>query len=455
MDRHGADAVLRPFDAQGAGEVLEAGAGGCGVGVASGRGSAGRSGPACGGRLWAWIASQAWSRASRVSVAVAGVPRAVEEDVSVPVVAPQRAERADAVIVRSAMVPVAVNPTSSRYRRLGSGGEFAMALHLNHRMGGKCAKDRVDRADRAARDPQGGVVAARSCSLAASTRARSRGGWRPGGCACIHQGVYAVGHDAIPVRGRLVAALLVAGPGSALSHRTAAHVLALLPSMPQFIEVTTTTRPPRGRPHLRFHRTDPPRDHPQARPPPPPPHSARSSDLAAANDPDLERATSEAIVLEARHRARPAATSTAPAPSACATSSSARPAAACERAFLKSLHRHGLPEPIVAHRIGRWTVDFFWPSHALVLETDGAPLPRPPARPPPRPAQGRRATGPRLHGRPRARGGDRGRAGRRARPPQPSSVAYSVLIRPKISFATACCWSRVASSTRGQRITSP
>jgi very-short-patch-repair endonuclease len=31
----------------------------------------------------------------------------------------------------------------------------------------------------------------------------------------------------------------------------------------------------------------------------------------------------------------------------------------------------GLPEPLVGHRIGPYTVDFFWPSHNLVVETDG------------------------------------------------------------------------------------
>ena len=37
-----------------------------------------------------------------------------------------------------------------------------------------------------------------------------------------HPGVYAFGHDSIPVEGRLVAALLYAGEGAVLSHRTAA-----------------------------------------------------------------------------------------------------------------------------------------------------------------------------------------------------------------------------------------
>jgi len=185
----------------------------------------------------------------------------------------------------------------------------------------------------------------------------------------IHRGVYAVGHDAIPVRGRLVAALLVAGPGSALSHRTAAHVLALLPSMPQFIEVTTTTRPPRSRPHLRFHRTthlETARRHglPVTTP------IRTLLDLAAANDPDLERATSEAMVLDlvTQHDLR---SQHGPGAKRLRDLIVGPTRSRLERAFLKSLDRHGLPEPIVAHRIGRWTVDFYWPSHALVLETDG------------------------------------------------------------------------------------
>ncbi len=32
----------------------------------------------------------------------------------------------------------------------------------------------------------------------------------------------------------------------------------------------------------------------------------------------------------------------------------------------------GLPQPRTHHRIGRYTVDFYWPSHRLVVETDGA-----------------------------------------------------------------------------------
>ena len=69
----------------------------------------------------------------------------------------------------------------------------------------------------------------------------------------IHQGVYAVGHEAVSDRGRMIAALLAAGPGAALSHRTAAYLWTLIPSMPPFAEVTTTDRRPRSRPGLIIH----------------------------------------------------------------------------------------------------------------------------------------------------------------------------------------------------------
>jgi hypothetical protein len=73
----------------------------------------------------------------------------------------------------------------------------------------------------------------------------------------VHQGVYAVGHEALSDRGRMLAALLAAGPGAALSHRTAAYLWKLIPSMPQFIEVTLTDRAPRTRNGLRVHRAEP------------------------------------------------------------------------------------------------------------------------------------------------------------------------------------------------------
>ncbi len=100
---------------------------------------------------------------------------------------------------------------------------------------------------------QGGVVARRqlaSLGLArgAIDRRISQGRLRP-----YFHGVYAVGHEALQLRGRLVAGLLVAGPGAALTHRTAGGLLRLTLSMPPFVEITTTATRPRSRPGLAFH----------------------------------------------------------------------------------------------------------------------------------------------------------------------------------------------------------
>src|SRR6266496_3588827 len=48
----------------------------------------------------------------------------------------------------------------------------------------------------------------------------------------IHRHVFAVGHTAIPLEGRLWAALLYAGPGAVLSHTTAAWRWRLIDEKP-------------------------------------------------------------------------------------------------------------------------------------------------------------------------------------------------------------------------------
>ena len=70
----------------------------------------------------------------------------------------------------------------------------------------------------------------------------------------IHRGVYAVGHDAIPVRGRLFAALLLARPERGLSHAAATALHKLIPSVPPIIDVTVTAGRPRDRPGVVFHK---------------------------------------------------------------------------------------------------------------------------------------------------------------------------------------------------------
>jgi very-short-patch-repair endonuclease len=190
----------------------------------------------------------------------------------------------------------------------------------------------------------------------------------------LHRGVYAVGHDALPTRGRLVAGLLVAGPNAALSHRTAAGLWKLTPSMPQLVEVTTTTNRPRSRPGLAFHRareldTRIRDDLPVTSP------IRTLKDLAATRPYDeVERVTSEALVLQLVNQ-HALAQQQGPGAAVLARLAGAGVAptrSELERLFLKAVLKFGLPKPLTNHRIGPHEVDFCWPEHRLVVETDGA-----------------------------------------------------------------------------------
>ena len=57
----------------------------------------------------------------------------------------------------------------------------------------------------------------------------------------LHRGVYAVGHAQLRPEGRWLAAVLAAGPGAALSHRSAAALHGIREST-GVIDVTTTRR---------------------------------------------------------------------------------------------------------------------------------------------------------------------------------------------------------------------
>ncbi len=69
----------------------------------------------------------------------------------------------------------------------------------------------------------------------------------------IYPGVYAVGHRALCTEGRLLAAILYAGPGAALSHASATHWWEPLPSLPHTVDVTSP-RQRRSLPGVRVHR---------------------------------------------------------------------------------------------------------------------------------------------------------------------------------------------------------
>ncbi len=179
----------------------------------------------------------------------------------------------------------------------------------------------------------------------------------------IHRGVYAVGHEAVSDRGRIIAGLLAAGPGALASHRTAANLYELIPSLPAVIDVTTHRRARRSRPGLTIHETSRP------------PESTRRqgisltaplrtlADLKATRPrQEVDRAATEALVLRlVTQQEVDTVIDTEPAPTR----------RELERRMLTLIRRAGLAEPKVNHPLGRYVIDFAWPQEQVLVETDG------------------------------------------------------------------------------------
>src|SRR3954469_24186100 len=101
-------------------------------------------------------------------------------------------------------------------------------------------------------DRQHGVVARRQLvALGLSARAIEHRLER-GRLHLLHRGVYAVGHRVLSQRGWWMAAVLAAGPGAVLSHRSAAALWGIRPTARARIEVTTPKRL-HSRPGLHAH----------------------------------------------------------------------------------------------------------------------------------------------------------------------------------------------------------
>ena len=201
----------------------------------------------------------------------------------------------------------------------------------------------------------------------------------------IHRGVYAIGGAALPREGRHLAAVLACGPGAVLSHTSAAVHWALLTYDAPRPEVTAPASRA-GAPGIRLHRSHSldARDATEHRGIPVTTVAKTLLDVAArARKSHLEHALGQALrnqlydhgaileVLE-RHRGRRGvkALRTATADDPAFTRSE------LERRFRALCRRAGLPQPlsnvVVADAdLHPHEVDFFFPAHRLVVETDG------------------------------------------------------------------------------------
>jgi len=174
------------------------------------------------------------------------------------------------------------------------------------------------------------------------------------------------------VRGRLYAALLLAGPTGALSHRTAAALHKLIPSMPPFTDVTVTASRPRNQKDVIFHRAK--QAETTTKHGLPLTTVARTlQDLAATRpEPEVRKALDQALV----HRlVTPGDLADRTGPGSATLKRLARITAptrsGLERRFLAALRQSSIPTPVKEHPIGRYVADFYWPDHRLVVETDG------------------------------------------------------------------------------------
>lgn len=194
----------------------------------------------------------------------------------------------------------------------------------------------------------------------------------------IHPRVYAVGHTALDLRGRLTAALLYAGPGAALSHQTAAYWCSLLPIQPSTIHVSTR-RHCRSLSLVRVHRRRM-LDRVLHRDLPVTTVDRTLLDLAAAMPfSDLRKALAEAdyrslldrdTLSAALGRGRPGAAALRKAASLhCPELAQTR--SVLEERFLDLCENASLPRPEVNQHVAGLIVDALWRSHRLVVELDG------------------------------------------------------------------------------------
>lgn len=236
-------------------------------------------------------------------------------------------------------------------------------------------------------ESQHGVVARRQLYELGLSATGVEGAVRSGRLFAMHRGVYAVGHRRLNRRGRWSAATLACSTGAVLSHPSAAALLGLRDRDRESAAIHVTVAPTssmRRRSGIVVHR---PRcwredevcskDGISATTP------ARTiMDLAATLSPrELERTIDQAHRLRladeaalreiaAVHRGhRGAARLAALLIDHHAGSTFTR--SELEERFLALCRDHDIPQPLCNQRLDRYEVDFLWPDHRLVVETDG------------------------------------------------------------------------------------
>ena len=194
----------------------------------------------------------------------------------------------------------------------------------------------------------------------------------------IHRGVYAVGHARLTREGRWMAAVLAFGEHAVLSHRSAAALWRLLPTTDSaFIHVAAPgRRESRRRERILVHRRVADVEVTRRDGIPVTTVEATLLDLAVAVDRhtlgQAVAAAERAQLLDRRAWVPPVGRPGAAALRAAVGEHRAAPTRSeLERRFLQLCRDHHLPAPQVNAWVAGVEVDFWWPLHRLVVETDG------------------------------------------------------------------------------------
>ena len=200
----------------------------------------------------------------------------------------------------------------------------------------------------------------------------------------MYRGVYAVGHPPLTRDACWMAAVLVHGDGAGLSHVCATAHWEIRPYSGSYIDVTIPSRAGRARrDRIRLHRsgTLTAEDITIHRGIPVTTIARTLLDVAAVlAAPSLARTVEQTEIRRlfdltavdqtlARHPTHPGAARLRRALSLYRDGVFTR--SELENAFLALCDAHGIPRPLVNHIVEGREVDFFWPDHRLIVETDG------------------------------------------------------------------------------------
>lgn len=197
----------------------------------------------------------------------------------------------------------------------------------------------------------------------------------------VHRGVYAIGHR-LPLEGVFMAAVLACGDGAVLSHGAAAALQDLVRTPSGPVDVTVPRAGGRRRPGIAIHSSRAVREAAVRRGIPCTTWARTIVDLAAVLERRrLERALEQSQILRVFDlRALQAELVAAAGKKGPATLRAVLgdlgeepppPRSELERLFLEVMAAARLPPPVVNAQVGGYGVDFHWPEHRLIVETDG------------------------------------------------------------------------------------